>query len=468
MKILSPLLIALSLSIALTSSRVAWADGPADAVQARPSYTLAVDGGGVLTFDALAPRLREELGADVTSESETLPTRAAIIVRYDAAAQQLEVRTIRTNGRVVERTVHASGDAKSVETTAVLLVGNLARDEWNELIEQLAQPAPGDAIEAPIASEPESKPAGPRAHDEHVPVNLGFFYPLSTNMHQPHVGTHADISASFTHIGMLDGVQLAGVGSYVSRSAKGLQMAGAFHFVNGSFRGTQLAGAANVVVGSGRGVQMSGATNVATEAFSGLQMTGGTNYTPQLVGTQMSPINVAQNVHGLQFGVVNVGGRVRGLQFGVFNIAVDMEMEGEQLGVISISRNSIHPIAWTSNLAYANVGLRFQSRHLYSIVAFTAGTPEAKKVDYGTTGAFGVRLPIWNKLDTDIEGAFSNTFAVNENNSGHNNAARTRVMLGWTFADHLRVFAGGGARFATKFDEGRNAPKAEFLAGLMF
>ena len=68
---------------------------------------------------------------------------------------------------------------------------------------------------------------------------------------------------------------------------------------------------------------------------------------------------------------MNVARRVNGVQIGLVNVAD--EVEGAAIGVVSVSRSGVHPVLWGGTLAYVNAGLKFATRHVYTITAVTWG-----------------------------------------------------------------------------------------------
>ncbi len=245
--------------------------------------------------------------------------------------------------------------------------------------------------------------------------------------------------------GDLSGAQISGVFDY-ARSVYGAQIAGGMALSGGRTRGPQLSGVGNVSRGGGFGLQLAGGFNLVSDSFEGAQ-----------IGT----FNLGDEIHGAQIGIINVARRVKGAQIGIINIA---EEPTEAVGIINIMRDSIHPILWASNLHYTNVGLKFMSKHVYSTTALTIGTNESKfDGEVGVTTTIGGHVD-FGKLDVELEGGYSHIEGVSEQNS----ATHQRAMVGYNFAKHLRVFAGGGARIPARFDRGSLAVRPEFLAGVQF
>jgi len=428
------------LATCVGAARIAHADeapqpGASDATGA-PAFTVDVDSDaeGVLADrEAIAAELASELGAEVRLTVAERPSRAAITIRYRAASRSLTVRASHEGGRVVERTVPAEADPKAVRREAILLAGNLARDEARELLDALAarartaRPVPARAS-SPTEASPAAAPPVPKApprDDGEVPITFGLVYPIATNFGRPNVRTWFDLSLGYGRVGRVDGVQLAAAVGHSSEQVRGVQIAGAL------------------------------------------------GLTRSLRGVAIAPVNIADDVEGVQLGVVNVARRVKGAQLGVINVAEDVD--GAALGVVTVNRHGVKPIAWASTLSYANAGIKFASKYAYTILAMTWGSPETD-VDprFGTVGALGVHLPLIEGpsgapgLDVEAEGAISNQqpqgFAAEKSNTW----VHPRVLVGYGFARHFRLFAGGGARFAIDVDVGKPAPRPEILGGVEF
>lgn len=460
---------------------------------ATPTYTLVVDSDEVgLSYESLASRLAAELGGTVVAASPGLrPARVAIAIHY--AQGLLTVRAEHVGDRVLERSIRAEGDATVVQREALLLASNLAHDEARELLDELARrPRPADQAPSPLPS-PKSESA--EVEGPHHPATLALVYPIASNMGDVgdsapfnlgvfygRVGrseafqltfggiSHATKSVSGAQIGTLAsisggrafGAQISAGANYASGPVEGAQVTAIFNHageldgfqgsqgvnvVGGPMVGAQVSALGNVVAGNARGTQLAAGLNLATERFG---------------GAQIATVNVANEVHGMQLGLVNVARRGRGLQVGIVNI---VDEPAEALGIVTIARDAIHPIAWASNLAYTNAGIKFMSRHLYSVAAIGFGSREAD-FDSGPslTVAAGGHVPLPSSFDVEIELAYTHLEGVSEQNQ----SLHPRVLAGYTFAKHLRLFAGSGARIPLAFDRGSPAVRPEFVGGVQF
>ena len=465
---------------------------------AAPPYTLEVDSDApdVISFEVLAARIGSDLGGAVARPGAAAASRAAISIRY--RDRELTVRAVHPGGRLLERSVKAEGDDAAVQREAVLLAGNLARDEAREILDALAARPP--AVLVPEAK-PEPKPAPKPAVDEGTQrISVAFVFPLATNSARPNVASNLNFSVFYGRVGTVrgvqlgggfvyatrrvdgvqlgvaaaatagpvEGVQLAGGGSLATGSLEGAQVGGAGNLVKGPMRGTQLGGVANVALAGVSGVQLGGAFNGSRGSMSGVQISGGGNVvTRNLIGAQLGAVNVAESVEGAQLGVVNVGRKVRGVQLGAINIGDDVE--GASIGVISISRDGIHPIAWTSNLQYMNAGVKFATKYTYTIAAVHYGTLEGDFGNVGTTAALGGHIPVRGGFDLELQGALTHLVPRPSQSTKTGNVwLAPQVVAGYSFASHLRLFAGAGARLPLSVDLGRDVVRPEVLAGVQF
>ena len=456
-------------------------------VASAPAYTLEVDSDApdVVSFEAIAARVGSDLGEAVVRPGAIAASRAAISIRY--RNRELTVRAIHAGGRVLERSVTAEGDDAAVQREAVLLAGNLARDEAREILDALAaRPAPPPpAAMKPEVTAPEIQPAKPAVDEGYHPVSVALFSPIATNFARPNVTSNVNLSFVYGRVGTVDGVQLGSGFVYASRGVSGVQLGAAATTVSGPMSGAQLGGFGNLATGAGEGAQLGGATNIALQGFDGAQLSGALNLTRgnfdgvqiagaaniatrDVEGAQLSgAVNVADTIDGAQVGLINVARKVRGAQVGVINIAE--EVDGAAVGLISISKNSIHPVVWTSNLQYMNAGVKFSTKYVYTIAAVHYGTLEGEFGNIGTTGIIGGRVPLPLGFDVEIQSAF--TYLVprpTQSTKDGNNWVAPQLIGGYSFAPHLRVFAGGGARLPVSVDLGRDVVRPEVLAGVQF
>lgn len=301
---------------------------------------------------------------------------------------------------------------------------------------RLGKQAMSAALSALTMSVVALTPGVARADEESVPVTVGFLYPLATNANRPDVTSNVDVSPLYGRVGNVEGAQVGGVVVHASHDVEGVQLGGVATISGGAVTGVQLGGAANVAV-----------LGVA--------------------GAQLAPVNVAGPVEGLQLGIVNVGQRVRGVQVGLVNVAEDVD--GAAIGLVSVSRDSVHPIAWTSNLQYTNVGVKFATKYVFTMVGAHYGTHEADFDNVGATLAIGGHLPLPASFDVEAQGSFTELAPSRTGSDKKQNSwIAPQIVAGYSVASRLRAFVGGGVRFPITVHLGRDVSRPEVLAGLQF
>lgn len=437
----------LAFALVFTPSAWARAETPSAELATAPAYTLEVesDAPSVVSFEVLAPRIAADLGAPVVRPGAEPPSRAAITVRY--REHELHVRAVHARERVLERSVKAEGDDEAVRHEAVLLAGNLARDEAKELLDALAARQPRPPAERPFAPPPASAEREP---EETLPITAAFFYPLATNWGRPNVTSYVDLSLWYGRVGRIAGAQVGTTVVQASRAVSGAQVAGFGAIAGGPVDGAQVAGVFTLATGSTHGAQVAGGMNLATR---------------DLVGAQVAPINIASSIEGAQLGVFNLGRHVRGAQVGVINVAD--RVDGAQVGVISLSRGGIHPIAWTSNLQYMNAGIKFSTRYAFTTGAVHYGTLEGSTDNVGVTVALGGRVPLPSSFDVELLASYTHLVPRPSQSRLRGNVwVAPQLSVGYAVASHLRFFVGGGARLPISVDIGRDVVRPEVLAGI--
>lgn len=110
-------------------------------------------------------------------------------------------------------------------------------------------------------------------------------------------------------------------------------------------------------------------------------------------------------VTGAQVGLVNVAlGTVAGTQVGVINIAERYESDAPA-GLLNLVRQGqLHLDLWTSDIFLSNVGVRFGSKHVYTLVAFGAQSAlDGRLARSGYTAGVGSRFSVsednWAAID---------------------------------------------------------------------
>ena len=432
------------LALALTAALL----GPAPAQAASaPSFVKLVLHGDPLPATVLADRLGRELGSQVsTDDADPAVSSGVVTVTLHAADHELIISFSSPNGATITRSIPARERVEDIVDDAVLLAGNLARDESDDIVGPPAALAPAPA---PAPPTPETVPRP----EERLPASASFFFPLATDPDRRSRTSSFDFNLLYGRIGGIDGAQLGlvnvvvneqgnGVGrvkgfelgvlaNFVERRTIGMQIAGLLNRT-GSAEGFELAGLANVSRGDLRGAQLA-ATNIASGAVDGFQA---------------GAVNVAGNLDGVQVGVVNVGARIRGATFGVVNVADDID--GVPIGVVSVTKSGgVHALAWSGTSGFANAGVKFSTRHTYT--AFYGSYHHDFDRHFAGGGLLvGGRIPIGFGFHADID--ISGTYLVSPEptvtdaagNSVHEQLVQPRLRLscGYRPARHFGAFLG--------------------------
>lgn len=166
-----------------------------------------------------------------------------------------------------------------------------------------------------------------------LPVNLGFFAPISVNSLRPGRARNMfSLDVFGGEAARIDGVQIASFYAG-ARRMDGLQIALATR--TDHLRGIQM-GLVDVVSGRIVGAQ-AGLVDLATGPMDGAQL-GVVTWAGEPRGAQIAVLNMGGSVTGTQVGVVNWARSVKGAQVGVLNIAGTSN--GLQAGVLNLSRRA--------------------------------------------------------------------------------------------------------------------------------
>jgi hypothetical protein len=406
-----------------------------------------------LTLDAVRAAVAEELGVrTVTADSkESFGSRGVLTVTYRASTRELAITYSEVERGTITRIVPAPDRVEDVPLTAALVAGNLVRNQAADLLNKPVPPAPPILIPAPtLASMPApAATATPLTPPTHWLGNASLFYPLATNYAVPELRTNFDFNLLYGHIGRLDGFELGTV-STVGGDARGIQLSVLTNLVGGNVR----AGQVSTLFNRGRAVEgfQIALVNRADQALQGVQ--GGALNLAHLpsAGLQIGGLNLAGDLSGLQLGIVNVGGHVEGMQVGLVNVADDVD--GVPIGLVSVSRvGGVHPVVWTSDTTYANVGVKFATRYTYTMLSGAVHT-DGERALYGGGLTIGASIPIAARIfvDMDVQGLhlFANTDCCRNRFSGalarqyDQSLAKVRASVRFELLEHFSLFAGAG------------------------
>jgi hypothetical protein len=374
--------------------------------------------------ETVLPAYASRLLVDVT------PARGVLAVQYEAPGRKPLVRVI-----------PIFGNGEAAVRTIAWLAGNLVRDQASDLLPAPAAPPRAEAGTPPSAAaaapppppppppEPDTATAvrsltfqaRPPARRDYALATASLFFPLATNGYEPGIRTHLSANLLYGRIGTLDGGLQLGTANEVTGNVRGFQLGLLFNRAGGDVDGAQVA-----AVNSARG---------------------------QVTGTQAGLVNAAGDVQGAQIGLVNVGRNVHGLQLGLVNVSDDID--GVPIGIINVSRTGgIHATIWTSGTTQVAVGLKFSTRHVYTLFSGATQSLNGSRL-YGPGLAVGYRIPLRPVvLETDVGGTYliggpltgvSRTDGLKDDMA----LASWRVLAGLEFHRHLTVF--GGAALTTRF-----------------
>ena len=397
------------------------------------SVVVEIQGDDSTDFAAIRTAIEKELGAPAIARQGAggAATRGVLEVCVDKIAKTLHVSFTDERGAVVSRSVGLPGDPASIASSSALLAGNLVRDQTSDLLSSLAPAEPaGTAAPSPTPAPSPPDPAdklGEAPKGQLFPVNLALFYPVATNKGKPDIHTYVDLGLFYTRVGSVSGAQASGFVATASGNVRGAQGAG-FVGVAASLNGLQGAGFVAITSGNVRGAQVAGFTSIASG---------------NVVGLQGSTVNFAHDVVGAQIGVVNMGRNVRGLQLGVVNVSDDVD--GAAIGVASISKTGhISAVAWASATTYGNLGVKFATKHVYTILSgayHREGTTEY--AGYGF--AIGAHIPVLSGFYIDADVSANDLWRTRDPaESTRKYLFKPRVLAGYELTPTFAVFGGGG------------------------
>ncbi len=429
----------------------------------RPVTVVLHSDSAELGIDALRAAVEEELNLRTVSadSTESFGSRGVLTVTYRARNKELAISYSDVERGVITRIVPAPDRVADVVVTAALVAGNLVRDQTAGLVEApppLAAPMPAIAPLPPVANAatPHPAPLAQPAEPTRVPAywlgNASFFFPLATNLYEPELRTNFDFNLLYGHIGQLDGLGLGTV-STVTGDVRGLELSLLTNLAGGAVHAGQI----SFFFNRGRTLEglQAGFVNRADESIAGLQggalnMVGTSSASS---GAQVGVLNFAGDISGLQLGLLNVGQRVKGVQLGLVNVSDDID--GVPIGLVSVSRSGgVHPVLWSSNTTYANVGVKFATRYTYTMISGALHS-DGERALYGGGLTIGASIPVANRVavDVDVGGLhlFANTACCRDRFVGavareHDQSlGKLRALGRFEILKHLSLFAGTGA-----------------------
>jgi hypothetical protein len=149
----------MTLLVALLLARAVGASPPDVSESRRVVVVVVAPDAGELDVAGVRAGIGQELASDAVSpdDARASSARGRIDVSIDREARQLVVSYRGDSDEALVRRVDLPGDAEATLRAAVLLAGNLARDEAAELVAELRKPKPA----APPVSPPTPGPTPP-------------------------------------------------------------------------------------------------------------------------------------------------------------------------------------------------------------------------------------------------------------------------------------------------------------------
>ncbi len=287
--------------------------------------------------DALAERLKAELGVNIVVASEGAEGFGVLTVSWRSSRGEMAVSFHDPSRGVVLRVVSAPADVDKAMQLSVLLAANLFRDDATELMGPTPAPAPSPP--AVVPPDPVSQAAATPlpSQRQYKLATFSFLHPLSTNGSDPDIRTRLNLNLLYGRVGELDGLQLGFFG-VVGGNASGAQLSFLANVTQGTMEGIQGASVFNLAKGGVVGLQVAFLSNLSGSRVKGVKASLGANVAREKVtGGQVSSVNVADDVEGFQIGFINVANKVKGLQLGLINVADDVE--GVPLGLVSVTKS---------------------------------------------------------------------------------------------------------------------------------
>jgi len=313
------------------------------------------------------------------------------------------------------------------------------------LAQEPPPPPPPAAVAQPTVGVPR-----PEATAEAVPFRVTVVPGIGWNA-SPNAQVDGFSTGFVGQAASVDGIDAQVAVSIVEGAVDGVQASAGLSMAQ-RVDGVQLSAGANLVEEGVDMAQLSAGVNIAGGEVRGLQAAGGANIAERVDGLQTAPLNIADEVRGVQAGVVNVGGDVDGLQVGLVNVARTSKVSIAPLNFIG---DGLHRVdIWSSESALLSGGVKFGSKHVYTLIA--AGWVGEEQTWWTFGGGFGVHLQkdrLWAEIDDSAWGVASGNVVA----PGVHNKLRMQVGLDLVHR-HLAPFVGVSVN--TWFGTGQVTPRA--------
>jgi hypothetical protein len=360
-----------------------------------PPLEVRITGSG-LSHDALREAIHRELHRSVVAVGSASSSERIQITLL--ANDQAKVQFRRADGSVLERKIHLPKPTAARLQTVAWLVGNLVRNEAEELLKSLRPPVvptvkpppatntpppedptktspPDDSKsttkqpaktdkEPPLASVPkaENLPSPPtKTQDTELPTGKLPLQPFNASLVSPialypfsnRLLFQVELGLGYSHVGGTQILLFNPLTAHVEQSVQGFSFAGLGILNHGNSTGATISGIGQIGQGYALGFYASGLFNIHF-SLDGLQAGGIFSYSKQqvrgaqvggiftssrtMLGAQIAAItniNTFQ-MHGGQFGLINYNHDMSGGQFGLVNYNRH-HLNGGQFGLINIA-----------------------------------------------------------------------------------------------------------------------------------
>lgn len=276
--------------------------------------------------------------------------------------------------------------------------------------------------------------------EEKPNINIGLFYPISSN------GIDA---AEYTNIFSFNAIMglseeekafaMAGISNIIKENARGLQFAGVHNYTGEETNGLQFAGLLNQA-GSVQGAQFTSGVNIAKGNTRGVQFAALANRSKDVEGFQIAGLlNIAENVNGVQFG-------------GLMNFA---DHSNFPIGLVNIIKNGRQSLGLSIDETLTSVAsFRSGGTFTYGILGVGYNLKENDDTFLALEGGLGGHLFSSGRFSTDAE---LTAMTLENFDPGTFFRSRFQLLPKVELTPRLSIFAGPSLNYArTDFEAGND------------
>ncbi|WPR77167.1 hypothetical protein [Algoriphagus sp. NG3] len=242
--------------------------------------------------------------------------------------------------------------------------------------------------------------------------------------------------------GSSQGIQVGGIYNSVYKNVQGLQIGGIYNHVKGDVNGLQIGGIVNRV-NNAADLQIAGVVNHA-KLSNHFQLAGIANNTLESAGFQLAGISniVGDTVKHQLSGIINRAKKVNGFQISLINIAQENDYA---IGLLNFIRNGEMNLSLAiDESSFTHLTLRSGGRKMYGILG-VAYNLRAIDTPIGLEAGLGIHLLTNHKFSLDTEFV---SLTGTDFQEASNQLQSFRLLSGYRFGNHLRIFAGPSLNFA--------------------